>query len=59
MSYDPIEDEKKEFSLEEWAEAIKAEIDDYVKTWKDQNEFHQGKHTWTQWLNAFIQYISW
>lgn len=59
MSYDPIEDEKKEFTLEEWVDLIKDELDSYVKVWKDQNEFHMGKHTWTVWLNSFIQYMSW
>ncbi len=57
--YDPIKDEKKLFSLDEFVNLAKSELDKYNETWKDVNEFHKGKHTWSEWFNGFLQYMSW
>lgn len=59
LEYDPIKDEKKEFTLEEWADTLIAEIRRYVQQWKDANEFHKEKHTWTEWAKSFWRYMSW
>ncbi len=61
MKYDPLKDEKKEFSLKDWADSAKEEIDSYVKDWEepDSNDFHRQKHTWSEWMNAFMRYMSW
>ena len=61
MPYDPIDDEKKEFTLEEFIETAKEELDSYKKTWAgpNTNDFHQGKHTWQEWFNTFHRYMSW
>lgn len=34
MPYDPIDDEKKEFTLEEFIATAKEELDSYQKTWE-------------------------
>lgn len=62
--YDPIEDSKKKFTLQAFAEVCKNEIDAYVKVWdgsdgEKQNEFVSGEHTWNEWLNHFIRFMSW
>ncbi len=57
--YDPVGDEKKELSLEEFAAAAKVELGDYVEVWRGENEFHSGKHTWEEWMRTFLQYMSW
>lgn len=58
-NYNPIEDEKKEFSLEEFKELAKAELDKYAATFEGQNDFHKGKHTWGEWFSSFHRYMSW
>lgn len=59
MNYDPVEDENKQFTFEEWAELAKAEIDTYVKVCRDQNDFYKKPNTWREWMNSFINYMSW
>jgi hypothetical protein len=45
--------------LDVWAETMKAEIDQYVATFKDSNDFHKRNNTWSEWVNSFIGYMSW
>ncbi len=57
--YDPIKDEKKEFSLDEFASAAMHEVSEYAETWRGVNPFHLAKHTWDEWFQSFRGYISW
>ncbi len=57
--YDPIKDEKKEFTLDEFVALSKAEIDGYANTFRGENDFHKAKHTWDEWFRSFHQYMSW
>lgn len=57
--YDPIEDEKKEFSLDEFASAAMHEISEYAETWRGVNPFHLAKHTWDEWFQSFRGYMFW
>ena len=57
--FDPIRDEKKEFTLEEWVNLVQNELRAYHEEWEDSNEFHKKKHTWAEWHNAFVRYMSW
>lgn len=59
MPYDPINDEQKLFTLREWTEVFKAELDLHLKEWENKNAFFQEPHTWREWLNSFIRYMSW
>lgn len=59
MPYDPIADEKKEFSLAEFVAVAKEELDKYEKEWKDTNTYHKKPHTWNEWWGTFHRYMSW
>ena len=59
MPHNPLADEKKLYSNKEWAEVMKEEIDAYIKDFDDQNDYHRGKHTWSDWVNSFNEYMSW
>jgi hypothetical protein len=61
MSYDPINDEKKPFTQEEWATELKEAVDDYVKTFSKEpvNTFHGQTHTFNEWMASFHRYMSW
>jgi hypothetical protein len=57
--YDPIKDEKKEFTLEEFTSVAMLEVADYAETWRGVNPFHLAKHTWDEWFRSFREYMSW
>lgn len=61
MDFNPIKDEKKVFSLEEFITLAKEELDEYQEEWSgpNSNDFHDQPHTWDEWWNAFHRYISW
>lgn len=59
MPYNPIEDEKKEFTLAEFIAVALEELSEYEKTWTEANDFHQQPHTWDEWWKAFHHYMSW
>lgn len=52
------EDENKEYSLEEFVEAAKAELDGFLEASKDINDFHRGKHKWLEWWKDYNNYAS-
>lgn len=57
--YDPIKDEKKPFTLEEFTATAKKELDQYTATFKDANDYHKQPHTWNEWWKSFHEYMSW
>lgn len=60
MPYDPLGDEQKQFSLEEFIAVAKEELDGYQKVFGNpKNEFHSQPHTWQEWWNAFHRFMSW
>lgn len=59
MVFDPIKDEDKPMSLQEWAKEAKDAIDEYVSTFDSGNEFHKKPHPWKEWMNSFIRWSSW
>lgn len=59
MPYDPFADEKKEYTLAEFAAVAKEELDLYEKEWTEANDFHKAPHTWDEWWKAFHHYMSW
>lgn len=55
--YNPIEDENKKFTLREWVELLKNELDVYLEEWEGA---HSGEaSTYSQWMNLFIRLMSW
>ena len=57
--YDPIVDEKKPFTLNEWAASCKSEIDKYLVVFgENPNEFHSSSHSWDEWSKSFWHYMS-
>ena len=57
--YDPIKDEKKEFTLDEFLHVSRVELSAYADTFRGQNDFHKEKHTWNEWFRSFHEYMSW
>lgn len=61
MSYNPIDDEKKPFTLREF----EAELKDAVKQYADDfdgpgtSEFMQTSHFFDEWMSSFKRYMSW
>lgn len=53
-----IDDEKKQISMNQFAQILKDSVDDYVDALENQNEFTKGKHTYLEWMNAFRGYMS-
>lgn len=51
-------DELKTYSLEEFVDMAKAELELYRKEWKDSNEFHRQPHTVQEWLRSLSNYFS-
>ena len=61
-SFNPMEDEKKEYSLAEFTAIAKASLDKYQEDWSppnQSNDWHEGKHTYYEWYNSFNRYMSW
>ncbi len=59
MGYDPIKDEKREFSFEEFVETASHELQQYKVALGGQNDFTRGKHTWNVWFRQFHEFMSW
>jgi len=57
--YDPVRDEKKEFTLDEFTSVAMLEVANYAETWRGVNPFHLAKHTWDEWFRSFREYMSW
>jgi len=57
--FNPIRDEKKQLTLEEFTEIATSELDKYQKEFAGSNEFHNTSHTWSEWFSAFHRYMSW
>lgn len=61
MPHDPIDDEKKHYTLEEFIAVAKEELDSYQKEWSGTkaNLYHRQSHTWQEWWETFHRYMSW
>lgn len=59
MLYDPIEDEKKQFTIREFEEIVKTAITEYANVFEGANKFTMGKHTYNEWMNTFGRFMSW
>ena len=58
--YDPIRDEHRQFTFDEFIGAAKEALDEYHTTFSERkNEYHSQTHTWSEWFNTFIGYVSW
>lgn len=59
----PVNDERKPLSREEFVRAAATGLFDFDEVFKDSepttNEFQCSKHTYSEWMNAFIRYSSW
>lgn len=50
------------YTLEEFVAQAKKDLDDYQKDWTPPNatnDFHTGKHSWSEWFKAFHGYFNW
>lgn len=59
MSYSPIDDEKKPFTMAEFVKELKDAADQYEADLADANEFTRAPHTFDEWMIAFGGYMSW
>lgn len=53
--------EPKKYTLHEFVQQAKADLDAYEQDWsgKDTNEYHQSSHGWVDWWRTFSGYFSW
>ncbi len=58
MSYDPIDDEKKPFTLREFEAELKEAVVQYANDFENANEFTSAPHTFDEWMRHFGQYMS-
>ena len=56
MSHNPVDDEYKQYTLAEFVEVAKKELDDYQS---QSNDAHVTTHTWDEWMGSFKRYMSW
>lgn len=59
LNHDPFDDERKPYTLDEFVAVAKAELDKYAEEWRGQNDYYRQSHTWDEWMNGFLQYMSW
>ena len=59
LQYDPIGDEHKLFTLDEWVDTLCSEVRHYGIEWRGSNRYHVEKHTWSEWMGTFARYMSW
>jgi len=45
--------------MREWAQEVKAAVDDYVSKLEHRNEFTSNKQTFGDWSEAFWRFMSW
>ncbi len=60
MSYDPIEDENKQFTLKEFAKELRDAADQFEKDFDHEraSEFMRTPHTWQEWTASFHRWMS-
>jgi hypothetical protein len=58
-SFNRIEDEQMLLSREDFLMVARDMLHDYELTLKDANDYQNSRHTFTNWLNSFLGYISW
>jgi hypothetical protein len=57
--HDPIEDEKKEYTMSEFSQVLRDSVEEYREVLEGANEFTRGKHTFNEWVRAFLGFMSW
>ncbi len=55
--FDYERDHAKTYTLREWANIMKEEIDEYVKLWEGANDYHRESHTFKEWLHTVISFV--
>lgn len=55
--YDPIRDEKKQYSISEWEVVAKKAITDFANMIRENK--NESSQTWSYWMNVFIRWVSW
>lgn len=58
--YNPITDEKKQFSLRDFETELKSSVEDFANDFDDpgSSEFMKGNHTFDEWMSAFKRWMS-
>lgn len=59
IDYDPVQDDKKSFTMKEFAQILKDSVDEYVKDLDGANDFTKNKHTFNEWMATFHRFMSW
>jgi hypothetical protein len=57
--FDPVNDELRLYTLDEWMETLCHEARHYAETMRGQNDFMKQPHTWNEWTATFGRYMSW
>jgi hypothetical protein len=57
--FDRVKDEHLLLSREEFFMVARDMLDDYELSLKNANDYQQSRHTFDNWLNSFLGFISW
>ncbi len=58
--HDPIADEAKLYTLDEFIKVARNELAYYHEEWtKETNEYHQASHTYQEWYGSYHRWSSW
>jgi hypothetical protein len=55
--YDPIRDENKQYTINEWEVVAKKAITDFANMIRENK--NESSQTWSYWMNVFIRWVSW
>ncbi len=60
INYDPLRDEFKKYTREEFKQILHELADDYEESFRGSlNEFQSNSNTFNEWLASFRRWISW
>jgi len=58
MSYDPIEDEKKPFTIRDFEQDVKDALVEWANAFDGANDFTKEPHTFDEWMRHFGRFMS-
>lgn len=58
MPHNPIDDEKKLYTMAEWDAEMCLAVAVYVETLDGKNEWTRQSHTFNEWMQAFGRFMS-
>lgn len=57
MDFDPVNEERRQLTLEEFEAILQQAAEDYAN--ESENEWMDSPHTWAEWMASFTRWMSW